>query len=1400
VETELRILMVEDMPTDAELEIRELKRAGLRITHRLVETEPAFRTELREFKPALIISDFSMPHFDGMFALALARELAPDVPFIFVSGTIGEEYAIRALKNGATDYVLKNNLVRLPAAVERAIQDAKERVERRNAEAALQEVTERHRSTYENSPIGIMHVDVDSNRILHVNPKLMELLGYTLDELRAMRPSDLLHPEYRGVDRRKYRDRMLKGELNSFSSERMYVRKDGSGIWVNRTVALVRDAQGRPLHFIRMFEDVTKRREQETKIRRLSRIHAVLSGINSAIVRIRDTRQLFDEACRIAVEHGNFGIAWIGHYDPVALEVTPQASAGLEGDYHLMGAKLKVGTDTPTASGLIARAVRERRAVYSNDITLEPEVGGQRRQEAIRRGYRSVCALPLVVEGAVAGTLSLFAKETNFFDDEEMKLLTELASDISFALEHITGQKRIEKLSRVRAVSSGINAAIVRVREREGLLAETCRIASEAGKFEMVWIGTLHPEHQQVRPVAFTGFTAETANAVNWETISSSKGTLGEAMRSRKATVRDDIETQMTGGRLRQEALQKGCYSTVCLPLVVEDKVAALVAVFAGGRGFFDSDERALLDEVASNISLALESIARQEKIERLSRIRNVLGEMNAVIVRIRSKHQLFEEACRIAVERGKFGLSWIGLFDAASLDVTPVTWAGIGSDEIKRSKSTARTDISQGQGLVGRAIREGKPAFENDISAGPKVGGKRREEAIRLGYRSLMVLPLSTEGAVVGVFALFVKETNFFDDEEITLLTEFAGNISFALESITRQEKIGRLSRIRNVLGEMNAAIVRIRDKQPLFEEACRIAVEHGGFAMSWIGMVDEAAQEIRPVAKAGRNDGYLERLKLSLDPKVTRHLLLAVEALARGAPVICNDIANDGRMRVWREAALERGYRSNVMLPLVLGQKPVGVFALYSPEAGFFDDDEMKLLVELAGDLAFALQTIEKQEKLDYLSYYDPLTGLPNRTLFHDRVNQVLQAQRGADSKAALIFLDLQRFGIVNDTYGRQAGDVVLKQMAERLEKALGSRDYLARVGADTFAAVLRDVKQEADVAHVLEQGILGAVSRPVELGGKELRIAAQAGIAFYPGDGDDVESLFRNADAALGKAKNSGDSYLFYAPQMNARVAEQLKLENDLRNAIVHEQFVLHYQPRFELASGQILGIEALIRWKHPERGMVSPGEFIPLLEETSMILDVGRWALRQAALEHAAWSARGRVPPRIAVNVSPAQLRRRDFVDYVKEALAPVERAGERIDLEITESMLMEDIQGGIEKLKEIQKLGLHIALDDFGTGYSSLSYLARLPINSLKIDRSFIMQMSKSPEQMAIVSTVISLARALNLRVVAEGVETEEQANLLRLLRCDEVQGYLFSRPVPPEDLEGKLRRAGTDKA
>jgi diguanylate cyclase (GGDEF)-like protein len=643
-----------------------------------------------------------------------------------------------------------------------------------------------------------------------------------------------------------------------------------------------------------------------------------------------------------------------------------------------------------------------------------------------------------------------------------------------------------------------------------------------------------------------------------------------------------------------------------------------------------------------------------------------------------------------------------------------------------------------------------------------------------------------------VVLIALFATGRGFFDENELALLGEVASNISFALESIARQEKIERLSRIRTVLGEMNAAIVRIRSKQQLFEEACRIAQEHGKFSMAWVGVLDEATQQISPVAKAGRDEGYLEELKLTIDPNATRNLAIAVEAIGRGAPVVCNDIATDGRMRPWRAAALQRGYRSMGMLPLLLEQRAVGVFALYSPEAGFFDEDEMKLLVELAGDIAFALQTIEKQEKLDYLSYYDPLTGLPNRTLFNDRLEQRISAAQGDRKIFSVIMLDLERFRNINDSLGRQAGDELLLQVGQRLKNALGETDILAHIGGDHFAIATRRAAEGGNVAHFIEKILTTVLGQPFAVAGNELRMASRAGVAVYPTDGTDAGSLLGNAEAALIKAKAAGERYLFYQPKMNAAVAQTLLLENKLRQALEKEQFVLHYQPKVDLAKGTLVGLEALIRWNDPETGLVPPMRFIPLLEETGMILEVGRWAIRKALEDYREWHGRGLQPPRIAVNISLIQLRQKNFVDVVRDAIGVSPAGSHGLDLEITESLIMEDVAGSIEKLRALRELGVNLAIDDFGTGYSSLGYLARLPVNALKIDRSFIITMTKNADSMTIVSTIISLAHALNLKVIAEGVETEEQRNLLQLLKCDEMQGYLFSKPLPAAEIEAKF--------
>jgi diguanylate cyclase (GGDEF)-like protein/PAS domain S-box-containing protein len=431
-----------------------------------------------------------------------------------------------------------------------------------------------------------------------------------------------------------------------------------------------------------------------------------------------------------------------------------------------------------------------------------------------------------------------------------------------------------------------------------------------------------------------------------------------------------------------------------------------------------------------------------------------------------------------------------------------------------------------------------------------------------------------------------------------------------------------------------------------------------------------------------------------------------------------------------------------------------------------------------------------------IQYLAYYDQLTGLANRTLFNDRLRQRLHGAEAGEDPIGVILLDIDRFRFINDSLGRLAGDDLIKQIGERLLQFTGDAGALARTGSNQFAVVLEAAGGAADVAHQVGRLFRACFDAAFQLASEaELRIAVKAGIALSPDDGVDAEVLQRNAEAALQKAKGSGEKFLFYARHMNEKVAEKLSLESKLQAALARDEFVLHYQPKISLKTGAVEGVEALIRWQSPELGLVQPLEFISILEDTGLILDVGAWVIRRAAQDYREWCAAGIAAPRVAVNVSAVQLRRNDFVKTLHEALAHGPGAA-GIDIEITESLLMDDMEENVAKLEAARDMGIRIAVDDFGTGYSSLGYLAKLPAHTLKIDRSFVITMLGDPNVMTLVSMIISTAHSIGLDVVAEGVDQERQAQALADLQCDQIQGYLISRPVPKEKLVSWLRERG----
>jgi diguanylate cyclase (GGDEF)-like protein/PAS domain S-box-containing protein len=605
-------------------------------------------------------------------------------------------------------------------------------------------------------------------------------------------------------------------------------------------------------------------------------------------------------------------------------------------------------------------------------------------------------------------------------------------------------------------------------------------------------------------------------------------------------------------------------------------------------------------------------------------------------------------------------------------------------------------------------------------------------------------------------------------------------------------EDKIRRLNRVYAMLSGINAVIVRERDWQELLREACRLAVVTGKFRSAWIGIAQQSGTAIRTVGSHGIDREFLEQLDAAVQQDAAGGGGAIWRVVRTAQPVVSNDIGVESPEILMREALRERGIQALAALPLSVAGEVAGVLVLGATETDTFDAEEMNLLTELASDIAFGLDHIRKEERINYLAYYDALTGLANQTLFQERLTQYVHAAQRGGRSIALCVIDLDHFKNVNDALGRHSGDALLVQFAERLLRCVDDATLVARLGADRFAVVLLDARDEAEVLRTIEDKAAHCIGQPFRLGDNELRLAVKMGLALSSRKGASADTLFRNAEAALKRAKLAGERYLFYTEQMTERVAERLALESRLRRAIEREEFVLYYQPKVDARTRLVTGVEALIRWHDPDMGLVLPGTFVPLLETTGLILDAGNWAIRRAVADYTGWLALGLNAPRVAVNVSALQLRQRDFVGIVCAAIAPAPGV---LDLEITESLIMTDIEANIGKLRALSELGVRIAIDDFGTGYSSLGYLASLPVQVLKIDLSFIARMLVDPGAMTLVTTMISLAHSLGLAVVAEGVETEEQARALRGLGCDELQGYLIDRPLPPDRLVEFLRRA-----
>jgi diguanylate cyclase (GGDEF)-like protein/PAS domain S-box-containing protein len=515
---------------------------------------------------------------------------------------------------------------------------------------------------------------------------------------------------------------------------------------------------------------------------------------------------------------------------------------------------------------------------------------------------------------------------------------------------------------------------------------------------------------------------------------------------------------------------------------------------------------------------------------------------------------------------------------------------------------------------------------------------------------------------------------------------------------------------------------------------------------------------------------------------------------AMWRGEPVIVSDIETDPLWADYKALVLPYGFRACWSSPIASYQgKVLGSFALYSRNRGEPSAECMKLVGMATHIAGIAIERKEAEDSIQYMAHHDALTGLPNRSMLDERVASAIESADDRGGTMTLAFIDLDNFKLVNDSLGHHAGDELLKIVAARMLRCVRASDSIVRLGGDEFVVLINGAMRRGETVDDRLRAVREAIAEPVEIEGRSFQVTCSMGVAAYPEHGRNVTELLARADVAMYRAKEIGrDAMQVFTAEMANSASEKLERQEELRRALAQQELFLQYQPQMDLSTGRIFAVEALIRWRHPERGLVAPGDFIPLAEETGLIGPIGDWTLRAACRQNKAWQVSGLPPIVVSVNVSARQFQEKDWVERVAAALEESGLEARYLELELTESMIMQDVQQAVETMHRLEKLGVHLAIDDFGTGYSSLASLKRFPVGRLKIDRSFVQDLPADEDDAAIARAVISLAHSLQLRVIAEGVETRDQIDFLREAGCDEIQGYYLSKPIDARALQAIL--------
>lgn len=722
-----------------------------------------------------------------------------------------------------------------------------------------------------------------------------------------------------------------------------------------------------------------------------------------------------------------------------------------------------------------------------------------------------------------------------------------------------------------------------------------------------------------------------------------------------------------------------------------------------------------------------------EQQKQRLLNFYNTLTELHSAMARELNAEQLYNDICQIIISHGDFAAAYIGIIDPDSLVVNPVAGDGLPSDILQRVTPSIDPSAPEGAGPIGTALREGRAFICDEISKEDQLPPPYRDALLEIDITSMAMFPLFEGDTVFGGIALYSRESHSFDSELVKLLSTLADDISFARSNLLRQQE---LTLSAEVIDNAHDALVILDANWKILSA----------------------------------NQAYFKATGHSREEALGQHFLSIGE--------ICNvDFIESSLLAALKTTGFWQG-ESEI-------RRKAGDFfpALVRFSASRDKQGNLKHIIFSATDIS---ATRQAESQLEFLSFYDPLTELPNRQLFKQQFDHALSSPGRQIHPPALVVLDIDHFKNINDSLGHKVGDEIIKNTAQRLSDLLQAEDVLARFGGDEFVFSLagRNPGQLAQLA----QQLLWSFDEPFDIADHNITLRASIGIAIALRDGHNFEELYKHADSAMYNAKQLGrNRYCFFTEALNTSANERLKVESALRQAIDRDQLSLFYQAKVDAKTSTLVGFEALLRWQHPELGFVSPEKFIPIAEESDLIESLGTWVLLEACRQNRNWLDAGQVSLPISVNVSVHQINQK-LIYTIQQALNKYRLTVDCLEIEITESVLSHHAEQTLDILNQISQLGIQISVDDFGTGYSNLSYLKRFPLDRLKIDRSFIMDLETDAEDRAIANAVINLGHSLNLAVIAEGVENQAQLELLREMGCDEIQGYFYSKPLPAADV------------